>query len=361
MHCHEVTAPTSCVDSAGAAVHDAATMTSFLNVLLALTLHGTVVVANMNDNTASVIDLASGRTIATVKTGDGPHEVAISRNGRWAVVSNYGPGKVPGHSLTVIDLSAALPVVVRTIELGAANAHPHGSAFLPGDSSLLVTVEKSQAVLVVNILRGVVEASIPTHGRFTHMIALTAAADRAYTSNVGDGTISELDITRRAFLRTIAVAPVVEGIGVSPDGSQVWVGSDSLKTVSIVPTGSGTVANVISGFGFPYRMAITADNRTAILTDPARGELRFLDVATRAEVGRTTFPGGAVVSTSEFPNSPSPEGISLAPDGKTVYVTLQGKNAVAAVDVATRTVLVTLPTGVWPDGLAYTPVEHVKR
>jgi YVTN family beta-propeller protein len=44
-----------------------------------------------------------------------------------------------------------------------------------------------------------------------------------------------------------------------------------------------------------------------------------------------------------------------------VYVTLQGKNAVAAVDVATRTVLLTLPTGVWPDGLAYTPVEHVKR
>jgi YVTN family beta-propeller protein len=335
-------------------------MISLVHTLAALTLHGTVVVANMNDNTATIIDLASRRTIATLPTGDGPHEVAISHSGRWAVVSNYGPAKIPGHSLTVIDLAARVPVVVRTIELGADNGRPHGSAFLPGDTTLLVTVEKSQSVLVVDISRGVVEASIPTHGRATHMIALTAAADRAYTSNVRDGTISELDITRRAFVRTIPVAPMVEGIAVTPDGSQVWVGSDSVKTVSIVPKGSEAAANTVTGFGFPYRIAITSNNRTAVVTDPARGELRFLDVATRSEIGRTTFPAVNVVSTSEFPGSPCPEGMVLAPDGETVYVTMQGLNAIAVVDVTTHAVLLTLPTGVWPDGIAYTPAKHVR-
>lgn len=48
----------------------------------------------------------------------------------------------------------------------------------------------------------------------------------------------------------------------------------------------------------------------------------------------------------------------MAPDGKTVFVTLQGRNAVAAVDVATRTLLLTLPVGTWPDGIAYSSLEH---
>ena len=59
---------------------------------------GTLVASNMNDHTATVIDAASGRVLATVPTGEGPHEVAISHDGKWAVVSNYGVrGNVDGH------------------------------------------------------------------------------------------------------------------------------------------------------------------------------------------------------------------------------------------------------------------------
>lgn len=335
-------------------------MLSILALALALdpTLHGTVVVANMNDNTATVIDLASHRTLATLPTGAGPHEVAISHDGRWAVVSNYGPQKEPGHSLTVIDLAARTPVVVRTIDLGADNKRPHGSAFLPGDTTLLVTVQTAQAVIVVNVPRGTVDASIPTHGRATHMVALTADGRRAYTSNVADGTVSELDIAKRTFVRSFPVAPLVEGIGVTPDGKEVWVGSDSVKTVSVVPTSSGAVANIVPDFGFPYRIAITPDSRTAVVSDPGRAELRFMDVVTHAEIGRVAIPATDVVATAEFPHSPCPEGLSMAPDGRTVFVTLQGRNAVAAVDVATRTVVFTAPVGVWPDGIAYSRLEH---
>ena len=39
---------------------------------------GTVVVANMGDNTATILDVASRRALATVPTGAGPHEVAVS-------------------------------------------------------------------------------------------------------------------------------------------------------------------------------------------------------------------------------------------------------------------------------------------
>src|SRR5579862_3986690 len=127
-------------------------------------LRGTLVATNMNDNAATVIDLGSQKTIATLPTGTAPHEVAISHTGHWAVVSNYGVRDTPGHSLTVIDLSAHVPAVTRTIDLGEYQK-PHGSAFLPGDSTLLVTSEAKQVVLVVNFATGAVETAIPTTQR----------------------------------------------------------------------------------------------------------------------------------------------------------------------------------------------------
>src|SRR5690349_23054522 len=95
---------------------------SFLLVLLALgvrasdTPRGTIVASNMRDNTATIIDAASGKVLATVPTGEAPHEVATTHDGKWAVVSNYGNRERPGNSLTVIDLTTL--AVARTIDLG---------------------------------------------------------------------------------------------------------------------------------------------------------------------------------------------------------------------------------------------------
>jgi len=159
---------------------------------------GTVIVANMGDNTATLLDVASKRIVATLPTGNGAHEVAVSHDGRWAVVSNYGVRGAPGNSLTVIDVPAA--VVARTIDLGEFR-RPHGSAFLPGDSLFVVTSEVSKAIVLVNFKDGRVTASIPTNHPASHMLALTADGRRIYTSNVADGTVSELDVPERKFVR----------------------------------------------------------------------------------------------------------------------------------------------------------------
>jgi YVTN family beta-propeller protein len=320
-------------------------------------LRGTLVATNMNDNTATVLDLATGRTLATVATGRAPHEVAISHDGRWAVVSNYGVRDSAGHTLTVIDLAPSTPTVVRTIDLGAYH-RPHGSAFLPGDSVMLVTVEANQAVAVVDVGAGKVLGTIPTTQRVSHMIALTADGRRAFTSNVADGTISELDVPARQFLRTIRVAPADEGIAVSPKGDQVWVGSNKDKIVTIVKPAAGAVTDSIAGFGMPYRMAVTPDGNTAIVTDPVNATVRFFNTTTRAESGRIAFPADSLVPTAEVQGSASPEGITIAPDGRTAFVTLQGRNRVVAIDIASRRVLATMPTGVWSDGVGYSRLTH---
>ena len=92
---------------------------------------GTVIVANMGDHTATLIDVASKRVVATLPTGQGAHEVAVSRDGRWAVVSNYGVRGAPGNSLTVIDVASATQTILMHIAPpadSAANLTPRRAA-----------------------------------------------------------------------------------------------------------------------------------------------------------------------------------------------------------------------------------------
>src|SRR3954469_19416336 len=180
-------------------------LVALLNVLAALSAgSGTLVVANMGDNTASIIDIATRKTIATLPTGNGAHEVAVSHDGRWAVVSNYGVRGAPGNTLTVIDVRAA--VVTRTIDLGEFR-RPHSSAFLPGDSIFVVTSEMSKAIVLVDFRAGTVAGSISTNHPASHMLAMTADARRIFTANIADGTVSEIDVPGRKFVREYAVAP----------------------------------------------------------------------------------------------------------------------------------------------------------
>ncbi|MBL8961796.1 MAG: gluconolaconase, partial [Gemmatimonadetes bacterium] len=51
---------------------------------------GTLVASNMTTGTAQLIDAASGQSLGVFPTAVAPHEVAISRDGRWAVVAEYG-------------------------------------------------------------------------------------------------------------------------------------------------------------------------------------------------------------------------------------------------------------------------------
>lgn len=313
---------------------------------------GTVIVANMGDNTASVIDVVTSRVRATLPTGAGPHEVAVTHDGRWAVVSNYGVQGAAGNSLTLIDVDAA--TVARTIDLGEYR-RPHGMAFLPGDSILAVTSEVSRAVLLVHVARGIVLGTIPTTAPASHMLALTADGTRLYTSNVAAGSVTEQDVPARGALRTIAVAPAVEGIAVTPAGDEVWVGSNKRRTVSIIGVRGGVVTDTIGGFGMPYRLAITPDGRTAVITDPPRSEVRIVDVATRRPRATVAIPAEGVAATAEFAGSASPEGVAIARDGRTAYVALQGANRVAVIDLASGRLVKALAAGAGPDGIGYSP------
>lgn len=298
-----------------------------------------LLVANKQDHTLSVIEVETGRLLATLPTGTGPHEVAVSSDGRRAVVANYG-NQEPGSSLTIVDLVKR--EVERTIDLGE-HRRPHGVVVLPGDSLAAVTAEASRAVLVVR-LGGGVKHAIPTNARGSHMVAVTADGRRGYTANVPDGTITELDLTAGTQLRSLPVSSVTEGVAVTPDGREVWVGSNNQHTVTVVDTRAWKAVDTLAAAGLPYRIAISPDGRSAVVPAPMGGLVRIFDVATRTERAIVDFGAGG--------ESQEPVGSTITADGAYAFIALQGTNEAAMIDLATGQELRRFATGAGPDGIA---------
>ena len=297
---------------------------------------GTVLVANQQSASATIIDVAT-RNGTTIPVGTGPHEAAISPDGRWGVVTIYGTQQ-PGNQLAVIDLDAK--TVARTIDLGQFR-RPHGAEFIAGSSNLVaITSEASQRVVLADIAAGSVLADIPTNSNGSHMLGMTRDGKRLFTANVSTGSVSEIDVDRRAFVRQLPVSTMTEGIGVHPAGSEVWVGSNDKGTVSIVDTQSWTVVKTLTGFTFPYRIGFSPDGRWAVVCDPQGNKIHIADVATRTIVGTVGDLG-------------SPRGVRIAPDNRTAYVTVNAESVVAAVDLVDRTVRFKVPVGTSPDGVGY--------
>ncbi len=302
-------------------------------------LAGTVVVTNKTPATATIIDVASGRILATLPTGHGPHEIVLSRNGRTAVITDYGTGPAPGSSLTVIDVDSLR--VARTISI-APYQRPHGIAFLPGDSLVAVTVEGSQAVVVVHVTRGVVVREAKTNKAGSHMVGVTADGGIGWTGDMGSHTITELDLLSGKAVRSIDVPERPEAINVTLDGSEVWVGSNTTGKISVIDGYTGSVNTVAEGFEWPYRIWFTPNGETVLIPDYRAEVLRFFARRSRAETGKMTFPGGG------------PQGITVTPDGRHALVSLSREARVVVIDVATRSVVGHVPAGETPDGVVFT-------
>jgi YVTN family beta-propeller protein len=301
-------------------------------------LSGTLIVTNKTSSTATIIDVATGRALATLPTGNNPHEVVISSNGRTAVVTDYGTGTSP--TLTVIDVPGKR--VARTISLGQYTA-PHGIVYLPGDSLVAVTSERTNHVVIVAIASGEVRKAIPTNHRGSHMVGVTGDGRRAWTGDMGDHTVSELDISSGTHLRSIPVPNQPEAINVTPDGREVWVGSNATGKVSVVDPATGNVTTVAEGVSWPYRVLFAPDGKTVVIPDLRNHEVRFLDRASRRELSRLSLPGAG------------PQGVTVTPDGRYLLESLSQQARVMVVDMRTRQVVGHIPAGETPDGIAYTP------
>lgn len=318
----------------------------------------TLLVAGKADHTLYLVDLPSLETRATLPTGEGPHEIAVSPDGRTAVVSNYGARKA-GSTLTVVDVPAAR--VVRTVDLGP-DGRPHGMAWIDS-KRLAVTTEQSRRLLVVEPQTGRILQRIGTAQEVSHMVALSPDASRAWVANIGSGTVSVIDLETSQKLADIETGAGAEGIAVSPDGRQVWVTNTRADTVSVVDASTMKVTAAVPAGSFPIRVALTPDGTLALVTSAGDGSLRAYDAARVEFAWRLDIPAaalpveGAPPFAERFGAEPGPIGLLVAPDGGTAWVACTNADALLEVDLRDGSIASALGLGSRPDGMALSTLD----
>jgi len=300
-----------------------------------------LVVVNKPASTVSVVALVSGQVLATLPTGTGPHEVAASADGRWAVVTDYG-AQTPGSSLTVVDLRSL--TVARTIAL-PANPRPHGVWFLPDNVTVAISSEASQAVVLVDAARGTITRTVPTGQALSHMVVASRDGKRGFTANIVPGTLSAMDLDTPGEPRVLKVGTMTEAINITPSNDQVWLGSNNTGKVYVVDLARWQVVDSLQTSGFPYRIGFTPDGAMAVVTNPQQEEVQVIDARTRAKLATVRVSGG-------------PMGVAVAPDGSVAWITLAGTGQVAELDLRAHTVRRQLAVGAGPDGIAYANPTH---
>jgi YVTN family beta-propeller protein len=335
-------------------------MSFALPLLLALLLpsEGTLIVLDKSDATASIHSDAGGPARLKLPVGQGPHEVAVSPDGKTAVVCDYGEQQ-GGSTLTVLDLTSWK--VARTIDLGEYR-RPHGIVYQADGRHVVVTAEANQALIRVDVLEAKVVRAFPTQAQASHMVATTPDGARAFVSNIGSGSVTAIDLVEGTILAQIETGAGAEGIAVTPDGREVWVGNRAADTLSVIDTEWLEVRATLPCATFPIRVEITPDGKRALVSNANSGDVAVYDVAARKELARIPMKLEAVEGSDErlfgaqFGASPVPVGIEIAADGKRAWVANTNADLVTVLDLEKLAVVGRIPTGRQPDGMAWSPL-----
>ncbi|MDE3165416.1 MAG: YncE family protein [Acidobacteriota bacterium] len=292
----------------------------------------TLLVGNKDENSMVFVDPATHKVLGKVPTGNAPHEIAASADGKLACVANYGTGPAPGHTLTIVDVVNQR--VLRTLNLTPL-ARPHGLWF--ADGKCYFTAEANRVVGRYDPASGRVDWVMGTGQDRTHMV-VGGAGGRLYTANIGGNSISIID---GGDVVAVPVGKGPEAIGLSPDGRELWTAHSGDGGVSVIDTAAKKVVHTFSiGTKRSNRLQFTPDGKHVLVTDMEGNALIVIDAASRSVVKR-------------IPMGRSPEGILMAKDGAHAYVAEAGENRLAVIDLRTLAVVDHFQTGNGPDGMAW--------
>jgi len=304
---------------------------------------GSLWVVNRDKGEVTIFDAATGATRATVPTGAGAHEVALSKRTRQAFVTNefdnslsiistrtLAQRKIPlapqphhlepsgdGRSMVVglvgTNRIAAVDTATDQVTEYASSANlaarAHSAYRARGSNTIYVPHETGDEVTGINAETGAIELSV--RGIVQPSEVLPNRKERLlYVTARGEGKVKVIDLATHAVVREVTVGTQPETLLLTPDG----------KTL------------IVSLRGTPAQLAFV-DTRSLTVTAmvPLAGAGTFGDLAAMSRDGRyvfATFDRGAggtggvavvdacrrsVVRTWDYPGTGRPHGIAYQP------------------------------------------------
>ncbi len=210
------------------------------------------------------------------------------------------------------------------------------------------------------------------------LMASAVNAPKIYVGLFKDNAVAVLDSGTRRVLSTIPVPPGPHGLVVTPDGRKAYVTSDGASTVSVIDTATDRVVRSIEVGPIPHGLAVTPDGRLVLVSVFGANQAVIIDTVRDQIVGRVPVPQahnsaispdgriayvgsqqqGAValvivdlvraIQIGSVPLDAAPRALNFGPDGKRLYFTSAGLDAVQVLDPASNQIVAQIPVGASP-------------
>ena len=320
---------------------------------------GTLIVANKSGNTVSFVDRSTGKVIKTLPAGLEPHEVEVSPNGNYAVVTNYGDRENPGNSLSLYDVKNKK--ISRTIDLGE-NTRPHGIDWLKGTSEFLVTTEGSQRLLKIDATEGVILKQYETGEEVSHMVAAAPKANKAFVPSIRTGKVAVFNLETGELIKRLESGKGAEGIAVTPNEKEVWITNRGENTISIFDTRSLELIEKMDCGDFPIRAKFSPNGKYFVVSNAKSGHVAIVDARKRKLIEKIKLTPPVPEDKdperyfSEFEGTSVPIGV-VVPDNQTAYVANTRSDVITLIDLEKLEIAEHFPVGKEPGGINYSPVK----
>jgi YVTN family beta-propeller protein len=294
---------------------------------------GRILTANQAANTVSIVDVATDRAIGSVATGQQPHHVAATPDGKEFWVTLYGENR-----LQVFD--AATLKEIASVDVGAAN---DDLMFDPEGKRLYVSLGNDNAVAVVDVAARKLLQTVPV-GKTPHGLRVTPDGSKLLVTNTADNTMSVLALRPEANVEaTVATGANPFEVIVNDAGDTAYVSNFLGDSIGVVDLKTNKTTGYIRSGKQPAMIALHQNAGAAQLwvASSGSGEVWVIDPATKKLVTRLATGRGA-------------HGTAISTSGK-LYVTNANDNSLSVIDLAAQKVLQTLPVGNNPNGIAFLP------
>jgi DNA-binding beta-propeller fold protein YncE len=165
------------------------------------------------------------------------------------------------------------------------------------------------------------------------------AAGAVLVMNSGGASLSIVDLASQRELRRIPALREPHHVIPTPDGKEVLVGDTVANEVLALDPATFEVRRRIP-IADPYQLGFTPDGRLLVVAGLARNQV---DV----------HEAGSYRLVKRFPLKSMPSHMAFSPDSATVFVSLQGTNRLAALDLKAMTVRWVAEVGPAPAGVLW--------
>jgi YVTN family beta-propeller protein len=260
-----------------------------------------------------------------------------------------------GDNIHVID--PATNQVVGTIEDIEV---PHGVAIAPDGRRIYVTDESLSTLDVVEAKTLRVMTRIPLSGR-PNNVDVAKDGSHVYVGIAeGSGAVDVIDTASLTNVKSIPVKGAIHNVYLTPDGKYVVAGSIPSHTINVIETAGNRLAWTLTLSAGIRPMAFTRNTdgstREIIVQLSDFHGFAVVDFATRKETRRVTLPdpAGQEKETQGIQGAPA-HGLAITQDGKTLWVTSKYYGYVAAYSLPDCRLLKVVRVGSHPEWLTIAP------